>query len=205
MRTHYLTPAERLIGLITFAYVAGFTLWFLAIGNYEFIVYVLTMLGLIALVGLSLRKAGYPPAMLAALSLWGLMHMAGGGVPMNGSVLYNLPLIPIIETPDYFILKYDQVVHAYGFGVTAWLLQHLLLRHFPETRGTATAFAYPLFAAAGLGALNEMIEFTAVLMVPDTNVGGYYNTALDLVFNFAGALIALLILSISHLLRPQKR
>ena len=50
-----------------------------------------------------------------------------------------------------------------------------------------------------------MIEFTAVLMVPDTNVGGYYNTALDLVFNFAGALIALLILSISHLLRPQKR
>lgn len=196
MRAQSLTPAERLIGLCTFAYMAGFTIWFLAIGNYEFIVYILTMLGLIALVALTLRKAAYPPAMLAALSLWGLMHMAGGGLPVNGSVLYNLPLIPIIETPDYMILKYDQVVHAYGFGVTAWVLHHLLTRHFPATRGTATAMAFPLFASAGLGALNEMIEFSAVLLVPDTNVGGYYNTALDLVFNFAGAALALILIRV---------
>ena len=41
--------------------------------------------------------------------------------------------------------------------------------------------------------LNEMIEFSAVLMVPDTNVGGYYNTALDLVFNALGAVIAMVL------------
>jgi putative membrane protein len=44
----------------------------------------------------------------------------------------------------------------------------------------------------GLGALNEMIEFSAVLMVPGTNVGGYYNTALDLVSNSIGAVIAII-------------
>ena len=30
-------------------------------------------------------------------------------------------------------------------------------------------------------------------MMPETNVGGYYNTALDLVFNAAGALVAMLL------------
>jgi len=149
------------------------------------------MLGMIALVAMSLGSAAYPPAMLWALSLWGLMHMAGGGVPVDGSVLYNLRLVPLLDTPQMYILKYDQAVHAYGFGITAWLLWHLMVRHYPATRGTATAAVYPVFGSMGLGALNEMIEFTAVLLVPDTNVGGYYNTALDLVFNAAGATLAM--------------
>jgi len=42
----------------------------------------------------------------------------------------------------------------------------------------------------GAGALNEIVEFVATVLVPETNVGGYYNTALDLVFNAAGALVA---------------
>jgi hypothetical protein len=43
----------------------------------------------------------------------------------------------------------------------------------------------------GLGGLNEMIEFSAVLLVPDTNVGGYYNTALDFVPNAIRAVVAM--------------
>ena len=160
------TRAEWAVAGVTAAYVAGFTAWFFAIGNYEFIVYVVTMAGLIALVGLNLARAAFPPAMLWALSFWGLLHMAGGGVPVGESVLYSMPLLPVIETEYYVILKYDQMVHAYGFGVTAWLLWHLMTRHFPATRGSATALVYPLFGAMGLGALNEMIEFTAVLLVP---------------------------------------
>lgn len=181
------------VALFTAAYVLGFTAWFLAIGNLEFIVYVVTMLVLIALVGLTLERAAYPVPMLWALSLWGLMHMAGGGLPVAGSVLYNLPLIPIVEVEGSVILKYDQAVHAYGFGVTAWLLHHLLVRHYPDTRRSWTAFTLPLFGAMGLGSLNEMIEFTAVLAVPDTNVGGYINTALDLCFNALGAFVAVLL------------
>ena len=186
------TPSrgEQGVALFTLAYIVAFTLWFVSIGNYEFIVYVITMVGLCLLVGLSLGKAEYTLAMLWALSLWGLMHMAGGGVPIGDSVLYNLQLIPIVETERLFILKYDQLVHAYGFGVTAWVLHHLLTRHFPEMDGTATALVYPALASMGLGALNEIIEFSAVLMIPDTNVGGYMNTALDLCFNAAGAVVA---------------
>jgi hypothetical protein len=194
----FLAPnaTERAVAIFTLAYVLGFTAWFLSIGNFEFVVYIATMVALVALVVLSLRKAEYPGPMLWALSIWGLAHMAGGGVPVAGSVLYNLHLVPLVETEQYFILKYDQLVHAYGFGVTAWLLHHLLTRHFPETRGTATAYVYPALGAMGLGALNEMIEFSAVLMVPDTNVGGYYNTALDLCFNAGGAVFAMLIVRV---------
>jgi len=186
-----LTRSEAAVALFTITYIVVFTVWFLSIGNAEFIVYVVTMICLVGLIGLSARKADYPVAMLWALSIWGLAHMAGGGVPVRGAVLYNLVLIPLVETDAYVILKYDQLVHAYGFGVTAWLLRHLLIRHFPRTAGTATALIYPVIGAMGLGSLNEMIEFTAVLMVPETNVGGYYNTALDLVFNAAGAVMAM--------------
>lgn len=186
-----ITRGEKIVGVFTLAYVLAFTLWFLSIGNYEFIVYIATMAVLGWLVVRNLRKAAFPLPILWALSIWGLLHMAGGGVPVGDSVLYSWVIVPLIEVGDTIILKYDQVVHAYGFGVTAWLLWHLLARHFPEMRGTTTIYVYPALAAMGLGAVNEIIEFSAVLAVPDTNVGGYYNTALDLVFNASGALVAM--------------
>ena len=191
-----LRRGERAVALFTGAYVAAFTAWFLIRGNYEFVVYVVTMLILIALVGRSLRSAEYPLSMLWALSLWGLLHMAGGGVPVGGSVLYSAQVIPL-SPPDgeWTFLKYDQLVHAYGFGVTAWVLWHLMRRHYPVLEGSWTIHVYPALAAMGLGAVNEIIEFIAVLSVPETNVGGYVNTALDLVFNATGAVIAMVIVA----------
>jgi putative membrane protein len=192
-------PRERAVALFTFAYVAAFSAWFILGGNYEFVVYLVSMLLLIFLVGRSLRSAEYPPAMLWALSLWGLMHMAGGGVPVGDAVLYNLQVIPLGPADgEWTFLKYDQLVHAYGFGVTAWVLWHLMARHYPVLEGTRTIYVYPALAAMGLGAVNEIIEFIAVLSVPDTNVGGYLNTALDLVFNAAGAIIAMVLVALTR-------
>lgn len=39
----------------------------------------------------------------------------------------------------------------------------------------------------GLGALNEVVEFVATLVQPQSNVGGYRNTGFDLVFNMLGS------------------
>ena len=191
-------PKRNELGVAAFtvSYIVVFTVWFLSIGNYEFIIYLITMVALILLIGMSLRKAEYPTLMLWALSIWGLAHMAGGGLPVGEAVLYNLELFPIIETERLFILKYDQLVHAYGFGITAWMLHHLLTRSFPPICGTVTALVYPALASMGLGAVNEMIEFSAVLAVPDTNVGGYVNTALDLCFNALGAVLAMVLIEL---------
>jgi len=190
-----LTSGEKTVLWFTLAYVGGFTAWFLLRGNYEFIIYVATMALLIGLVGWNLRGAAFPTAMLWALTLWGLAHMAGGGVTVGDGVLYSLPLMPIVGTGEMTILKYDQVVHAYGFGVTAWVLWHLMAHHHPGLRGTWTILVYPALAAMGLGAVNEIIEFVAVLSVPDTNVGGYLNTALDLCFNAFGAVTAMILVA----------
>jgi hypothetical protein len=93
------------------------------------------------------------------------------------------------------VLKYDQVIHAFGFGVTtlvcwqAWLsiLQAQTNRAVQPTVGMLVLCAA---AAQGFGALNEVVEFCATLLVPETNVGGYENTGWDLVANLVGTVIA---------------
>ncbi len=64
-----MTDGQRAVALFTIAYVGAATLWFLLSGNYEFVVYVLTMVILIGLVGRSLQTAAYPTSMLWALSM----------------------------------------------------------------------------------------------------------------------------------------
>jgi hypothetical protein len=48
----------------------------------------------------------------------------------------------------------------------------------------------------GLGALNEVVEFAATLLVPETNVGGYLNTGWDLVANATGATAAVILIAL---------
>jgi glycopeptide antibiotics resistance protein len=63
---------------------------------------------------------------------------------------------------------------------------------------------YPILiiAGSGMGVLNEIVEFTAVLLVPDTGVGGYGNTLLDLIFNTLGATAAVIFI---HFKRKNKK
>lgn len=196
-------PSEWTVGGFVLLYLVAFSAWFFSIGNNEFIIYIVTMVVLVALVGSTLRLAEYPVAMLWALAIWGLLHCAGGGVPVGDKVLYAAQLLPILGNGDseMTLLKYDQVVHALGFGITAWVLWHVLTYHYPETRRSWTAYAVPALAAMGLGAVNEIIEFSAVVMVQDTGVGGYINTALDLCFNATGAVLAVMLIARAERLR----
>jgi uncharacterized membrane protein YjdF len=180
----------------TIAYILAFLGYFVLISNREFMGYIATMVLLVALVGWIHRSAQFPMALLWALSGWGLAHMAGGGIRVGDGVLYNLVLVHLAGSGELTILKYDQVVHFYGFGVTAWLLWYLLDRNFPPLRGKKTIYIFPALASMGLGAMNEIVEFTAVMTVPDTNVGGYYNTALDLVANGSGAVVAMIVITL---------
>lgn len=180
--------------------VAAFTLLYLLVaiaaslglGNQEFVFYIVVMFVLMLVIWLVHRSISLSKSLLWALSFWGLAHMAGGLVllpaawPIDGDirVLYSLWLIP-----DR--LKYDQLVHAYGFGVATWVCWHGIRAAIRHRGGNAIPTIGLMVLAAlsgmGLGALNELIEFAATLLVPETNVGGYLNTGWDLVANFVGA------------------
>jgi len=179
--------ATYLLVAVVFAFVRG---------NLEFVFYIGVMAVLIAAVLVVHRRVQLLPATLWCLSVWGLLHMAGGLVhvpaswPVNGdsNVLYNLWLVP--ER-----IKFDQFVHAYGFGVATWVCWQGLCAAFgggerSAVRPTPGLLVLVAAAGMGLGALNEVIEFAAVLLLPDTNVGGYMNTGWDLVANLLGCVAA---------------
>ena len=42
--------------------------------------------------------------------------------------------------------------------------------------------------------INELLEFIATVLVPETGVGGYVNTSLDLVSDLIGAILAMVII-----------
>jgi len=190
----------RSVAAFTFGYLAIALVGGLLRGNSEFLFYIAVMLVLMGLVWAVNRSVGLSTGALWALSLWGLAHMAGGlvvvpeGWPVNAEsrVLYSLWLIP-------GRLKYDHLVHAYGFGVTTWVCWQGLKSAVRKRSGSAPAPAFGLLtlsAAAGLGfgALNEVIEFVATLTMPETNVGGYINTGWDLVANTVGAVTAVVLI-----------
>lgn len=190
-------PAPRLwpVASFTFAYLSAALILGLVRGNLEFLFYIAVMLVLIGVVWIVHRHVGLSGGTLWALSVWGLAHMAGGllvvpeswPVESQSRVLYTLWLIPSR-------LKYDHVVHAYGFGVTTWVCWQGLRAAFRRRAGLVTpTFGLLVLAATagiGFGALNEVIEFVATLLLPETNVGGYRNTGWDLVANLTGATLA---------------
>jgi len=155
--------------------------------NFEFIIYVGVIIFFATIIGLSLKKIKYPKYVLWGLTIWAVMHMAGGGLYIGTTRLYDLMLIPIVGDP-FHIFKYDQLVHMFGFAVTTAVM-HVFIK--PKK---ISEYLTVFFAGMGAGALNEVVEFMVVVIAASTGVGGYYNTALDLCFNLIGAGIAILLL-----------
>ena len=177
--------------VFTIVYIIGFTAVFISSGDYEFLWYVLVLVLLAGLVGVTINRSDFDRIIIWGLSLWGFLHMAGGGIKVGSGILYTLVLLPIFDAGnELMIFKYDQAVHFFGFGVATLVVYHLLRPYLSVQTKMSVVIVITVVAGTGLGVLNEIVEFIAVLAIPDTNVGGYYNTALDLVFNTLGAIAA---------------
>ncbi len=163
--------------------------------NYEFIYYGVVLVVLAALVWWVDRRVTLSTAVLWAFLVWAIAHLLGGMLPIPGSItepgtpknLYNMRLHP-------WLPKYDQVVHAFGFGVTTLAAWRAMASNTDgcgeQMRATTGPLTCALLVGMGLGAMNEVIEFVATLIMPETNVGGYRNTGWDLVSNLCGCVAA---------------
>ncbi len=185
-----MTKQRILILIATLGYIAAFSAYYLRAGNYEFLWYISVMLGFVILVASTINRTQFSSKLLLALSLWGFMHMSGGGIQIDGHVLYAEVLLPIIVSGEMTILKFDQFVHFYGFAVATVAMYHLLKPLVSNGLSRGRVLFLVFLAGMGLGALNEVVEFIATLALPSTNVGGYINTGLDLISNLLGALFA---------------
>ncbi|MGQ0636364.1 MAG: hypothetical protein ACT4QC_17265 [Planctomycetaceae bacterium] len=177
--------------------------------NDEFLFYFVVMCLLLTGVAVLHLRIRLSTGALWGLSLWGLAHMAGGLLsvpetwPIQGEsrVLYNWWLVP-------GFLKFDQVVHAFGFGIVTWVCWQCLSRAFDRRgialRPTLGFLTLCIAAGMGFGAVNEVVEFIATKTLPDTNVGGYDNTGWDLVANLVGCSLAALLIYSANIRREDR-
>ena len=184
--------------LINLALIIGFGLLFLASLNYEFLIYVGVIIFFLCLIGISLKKVDYTLGSLVGLTVWSSLHLAGGGITIGEGRLYDLMLIRLSET--YPIFRYDQVVHIWGFGTSTLVVFFLLAGKLKKPAENPIALGIVLvMAGLGMGALNEILEFAVTIWVPQSGVGGYLNTSLDLCANLIGAILALVNIRLRYL------
>jgi uncharacterized membrane protein YjdF len=185
-------PEKSVLGF-TVIYTAAFAVYFVRDFNIEFIGYVGLIILIFTLLYGTLDRTRIPASIIGGISLWGLLHMMGGSLQTKDGVLYDWKIFPFFDGGgEFYILKFDQLVHGYLYAVVALLFLHLLRNYFGDRHSQFLVGFIAIMSSLGVGALNEIIEFIAVLTVPDNGVGGYYNNVLDIVFNFTGALIAVL-------------
>lgn len=185
-----LTRREWPVLIVNLIYVPIFLIVALRELNFEFVLYIGVVLAVGGLILWKQRAIRFDLPILWGMTIWGMMHLAGGNVQVGDSVLYNVILLPIVPEP-YLVLRYDQVVHTFGFGVATLVCYHLLKPYLRDgIANWRTVGILVVLMGSGLGAVNEIIEFIADVTVPESNVGGYENTAIDLVCNLIGGILA---------------
>ena len=176
--------AHPVLAVFTIGYLAVFLVYGVAIGSKVAVPYAVLIAALVVLVCRLDVTYNLGTGTLWGLAIWGAGHMAGGVIPLDGDrTLYNAVL-------GVELLHYDRLVHAFGFGFATLACAKVLIRLLPAPALTRPSAVLAVLAGLGVGAVNEIVEFFATLILPDTNVGGYVNTGWDLVFDLVGAIAA---------------
>jgi len=145
-------------------------------GDRQVWAYLTVCLVLTAVVATAHAAAHFSRGLLAMLMTLGCLHLAGGLLPWDGSVLYDAWLV------DH-VLRYDQAVHAFGSMAATLASWQLLGAYLDLSRTPPRAQALvACLGGMGKGAINEVVEF----VMGGPHVGGYANTGWDLVFDLAG-------------------
>ena len=177
-----LTVEQPILSIFSLGYLVTFVTFGLASDLSQTIFYAVFMVVAFALVAVTYTHFRLRPITLWGLSLWGVAHMTGGLLSVGGDMLYRFDLIP-------GMLRFDQVVHAFGFGFAAAACWDVLGDVITQDRPAARS-VLALLGGLGFGAINEAIEFLVTRIDPSSNVGGFVNTGLDLLFNALGCAVA---------------
>ena len=169
--------------------ILGFAIRSLVMQNYEFLFYAVILSGFWGIIIKTDSLLNYPASTLLLLTTWLAAHLFGGTVFIDKIKLYDLMLIPLIGEP-YHIFKYDQFMHIFCYFVMARFIFVPVSKVLRTDAPIWLVGILTILSACGIGAMNEMIEFAAVIAFDaGDSVGDYINTALDIVCNTIGATI----------------
>ena len=173
--------------ILSFFLAALLTLLTIIFQNYEFLLYAVTVIILIAILYKTDQYFKYKKLGIWLFNIWLILHILGGLAFYQDVRFYDLMLIDLVGEP-YNILKYDQFVHFYCYIVMSILMWSVVHNIMKQNASTLVVCVVTILAASSIGALNEIIEFFAVVAFGTDGVGGYINTVIDLIANLLGAI-----------------
>ncbi|MBW2993083.1 DUF2238 domain-containing protein [Candidatus Woesearchaeota archaeon] len=179
-----------ILSLMFLAYSVIFFVMSIKNNNYEYIYYNLIMIICFVALLIFYKKMHLKISMVAGLLIMGFLHLAGGNIIVNGLKLYQASL---------FVIPYDKIVHVFGSFVVTIIAYNLILPILSRKHIEKKIFFIGFFvfiAGVGIGALAEVVEFIATIIVKHNIVGDYANNAADLIANSIGAIIAAIVSSI---------
>ena len=144
----------------TLIYLIFFILLAIIRRNYEFLFCIAVICLLIIVIGFYHKELHLKPLIVIGLSVLGFMHVAGGNLYFNGIRLYDIYIFQDL-------IRYDQIVYTFGFFIATFVGYNLLkpyldprIKHHP-----LILFILLVLIATGIGAINEILEFAAVLFL----------------------------------------
>jgi len=174
----------------TVVYLLAFTINAVIYSNFEFLYYTVLMVVLIYTIIYINKFLHLGFFILLNLSVLGFLHLLGGNFYLWNTRLYDLYFVP-------GLIRYDNLIHTFATFIATLALYSLLCNFIDPQVKTR----YPIFAiililmAIGLGTINELVELVAVVLFGAAEkVGGYFNNALDLLFNTIGATLATIVI-----------
>lgn len=173
--------------IVNFFLAGLLTLLTIILQNYEFLLYAITVIILVAIIYRTDQYFKFNQLGLWLFNVWLVLHILGGLAYYQGVRFYDLVLLNLIGDP-YYILKYDQFVHFFCYVVMSILMWNVVQKIAKKNANGIVVCVLTILAASSIGAANEIIEFLAVVAVGTEGVGGYTNTAIDLVANLLGAI-----------------
>ena len=165
---------------VTAAYVAGWTVYGFAAGSDLAFPYLLWMLfagGLILYVEGRVRFSTHVLVLLAGA---GFGHMAGGHLVFDGVMLYE---------HSWGVISYDHLLHFVGLGAAGLAVWEATGWRLRATSGFEAALV-AFLGANTVGAIIEIGEYLATLVVTVARVGDYTNNMQDLIANLLGSVVA---------------
>ncbi|NUM25645.1 MAG: hypothetical protein HUU49_03425 [Candidatus Buchananbacteria bacterium] len=190
MMDYLVERKNYLIFVFTVVYLAAFTINAIFHQNYEFLYYTVLLVALIYIITTIHHRLHLGFFIIINLSVLGFLHLLGGNLYFGHLRLYDFYIIA-------GVIRYDNIIHTYATFI-ATLGLYSLIEPFIDVSLKKRYYAFALvliLMAIGLGTINELVELFAVLLFDvSEKVGGYFNNALDLLFNTLGATAATVVI-----------